>query len=73
VTKCPLWLATSVCGIPLKTPVLAASGTYAYGIELKDVAPLAYELGGIGYQRLSREPMDGNPRPTAPMKPSRAC
>lgn len=51
-----------MCGIPLKTPVLAASGTYAYGVELKDVAPLA-ELGGIVTKGLSREPMDGNPAP----------
>jgi len=51
-----------VCGIPLKSPVLAASGTYAYGVELKDLAPLS-ELGGIVTKGLSREPIDGNPAP----------
>jgi len=55
-------LATSLCGIPLKTPVLAASGTYAYGVELKDLVDLS-ALGGIVVKGLSREPMDGNPPP----------
>ena len=58
----PSRLATSLCGIPLKTPVLAASGTYAYGIELKDLVDLS-ALGGIVVKGLSREPMDGNPPP----------
>ncbi len=26
-------LATTLCGIPLRTPVFAASGTFGYGIE----------------------------------------
>jgi dihydroorotate dehydrogenase (NAD+) catalytic subunit len=55
-------LATSLCGIPLRTPVLAASGTYAYGVELRDLVDLA-ALGGIVVKGLSREPMDGNPPP----------
>jgi dihydroorotate dehydrogenase (NAD+) catalytic subunit len=55
-------LATSVCGVPLKSPVLAASGTYAYGIELAEVADLA-GLGGIVTKGLSREPMPGNQAP----------
>jgi dihydroorotate dehydrogenase (NAD+) catalytic subunit len=55
-------LATSLCGIPLKTPVLAASGTYAYGIEFSDLVDLA-AIGAIVVKGLSREPMDGNPPP----------
>jgi dihydroorotate dehydrogenase (NAD+) catalytic subunit len=55
-------LATSLCGISLKTPVLAASGTYAYGVELRDLVDLK-ALGGIVVKGLSREPMDGNPPP----------
>ena len=55
-------LATSVCGVPLKNPVLAASGTYAYGVEFKSLVDLN-ELGGIVVKGLSREPMDGNPPP----------
>jgi len=55
-------LTTSVCGISLKNPVLAASGTYAYGVEFKDLVDLNC-LGGIIVKGLSREPMDGNPPP----------
>jgi len=58
----PSRLATSLCGVPLKTPVLAASGTYAYGLELKELVNLS-ALGGIVVKGLSREPMDGNPPP----------
>jgi dihydroorotate dehydrogenase (NAD+) catalytic subunit len=55
-------LAITLCGISLKTPVLAASGTYAYGIELARVADLS-AIGGIITKGLSREPMAGNPAP----------
>lgn len=55
-------LATSVCGISLKNPVLAASGTYGYGVELQNVVDLS-ALGGIVVKGLSREPMEGNPAP----------
>jgi len=55
-------LATSVCGIPLKNPVLAASGTYAYGVEFKALVDLE-TLGGVVVKGLSREPIDGNPPP----------
>jgi dihydroorotate dehydrogenase (NAD+) catalytic subunit len=58
----PSRLAISLCGVPLITPVLAASGTYAYGLELRDLVDLA-ALGGIVVKGLSREPMDGNPPP----------
>jgi dihydroorotate dehydrogenase (NAD+) catalytic subunit len=57
-----LRLATSVCGIPLKNPVLAASGTYAYGIEFKQFVDLS-ALGGIVVKGLSREAMEGNAAP----------
>src|SRR5437773_1051135 len=55
-------LATSLCGISLKTPVLAASGTFAYGVELKGLVDLS-AMGGIVVKGLSREAMDGNPPP----------
>ncbi len=42
--------------------MLAASGTFAYGLELREVVDLA-ELGGIVTKGLSREPMEGNPAP----------
>ncbi len=55
-------LATTLCGISLKTPVLAASGTYAYGVEFKKLTDLS-AIGGIIVKGLSKEPMDGNPPP----------
>jgi dihydroorotate dehydrogenase (NAD+) catalytic subunit len=51
-----------LCGIPLKNPVIAASGTYAYGVEFQNLVDLN-ALGGIVVKGLSREPMDGNPPP----------
>ena len=58
----PSRLATSLLGLNLKTPVLAASGTYGYGVEFKEMVDLS-ELGGIVVKGLSREPMDGNAPP----------
>jgi dihydroorotate dehydrogenase (NAD+) catalytic subunit len=42
--------------------VLAASGTFAYGVEFESLVDLN-ALGGIVVKGLSREPMDGNPPP----------
>jgi dihydroorotate dehydrogenase (NAD+) catalytic subunit len=55
-------LATSLCGVPLSNPVLAASGTYGYGLEFATLVDLNL-LGGIVVKGLSREPMPGNPPP----------
>lgn len=52
----------TLCGIALKNPVLAASGTYGYGVEFETVADLN-ALGGLVTKGLSREPMNGNPPP----------
>ena len=42
--------------------MLAASGTFGYGIEFESVADLSL-IGGIVVKGLSREPMPGNPPP----------
>jgi len=55
-------LSVSVAGISLKNPVIAASGTFGYGIEFEDVVHLD-KLGGFVVKGLSREPMIGNPPP----------
>jgi dihydroorotate dehydrogenase (NAD+) catalytic subunit len=55
-------LAVSLCGIPLRNPVIAASGTFGYGIEFESQVDLN-QLGGLVVKGLSREPMDGNPEP----------
>jgi len=55
-------LSVSVAGIPLKNPIIAASGTFGYGVEFEDVVHLD-KLGGFVVKGLSREPMIGNPPP----------
>lgn len=55
-------LATSICGIALENPILAASGTFAYGIEFAEVVDLN-AIGGIVVKGLSREPIQGNRPP----------
>jgi len=55
-------LATSLCGIALRNPVIAASGTFAYGIEFEKLLDLN-SLGGLVVKGLSREPIEGNPAP----------
>jgi len=37
-------LATTLCGIPLRNSVLAASGTCGYGIEFRDSVDLVGTL-----------------------------
>jgi dihydroorotate dehydrogenase (NAD+) catalytic subunit len=55
-------LATTLCGIPLRNPVFAASGTFGYGIEFAKLVDLN-QLGGLITKGLSREPIAGNPAP----------
>jgi dihydroorotate dehydrogenase (NAD+) catalytic subunit len=55
-------LATTLCGIPLRNPVLAASGTFGYGIEFAKLVDLN-QLGGIVTKGLSRDAIAGNPAP----------
>ena len=55
-------LETSLCGIALKNPVLAASGTFAYGVEFAKQVDLD-ALGGFVVKGLSREPIEGNDPP----------
>src|SRR5262245_30621196 len=55
-------LSVKFCGITFKNPVIAAAGTFGYGIEFEDVVALD-KLGGFVSKGLSREPMVGNPPP----------
>jgi dihydroorotate dehydrogenase (NAD+) catalytic subunit len=55
-------LRVTVAGIELKNPVIAASGTFGYGVEFEDVVHLD-RLGGFVVKGLSREPIIGNPPP----------
>jgi dihydroorotate dehydrogenase (NAD+) catalytic subunit len=60
--KAALDLGVSFAGISLKNPIIAASGTFGYGVEFEDVVHLD-QLGGFVVKGLSREPMIGNPPP----------
>jgi dihydroorotate dehydrogenase (NAD+) catalytic subunit len=55
-------LSVNVAGLNLKNPVIAASGTFGYGLEFEDIVHLG-RLGGFVVKGLSREPMTGNPPP----------
>jgi dihydroorotate dehydrogenase (NAD+) catalytic subunit len=55
-------LRVSVGSVSLKNPVIAASGTFAYGIEFAQLVDLN-RLGGIVVKGLSAQPMEGAPAP----------
>jgi dihydroorotate dehydrogenase (NAD+) catalytic subunit len=52
----------TVCGIRFRNPVMAASGTFGYGIEFEKLVDLN-ALGGIVVKGLSKDPIQGNPAP----------
>ncbi len=55
-------LSVNIAGVQLQNPVLAASGTFGYGVEFEDIVDLR-RLGAVVTKGLSREPMPGNPSP----------
>jgi dihydroorotate dehydrogenase (NAD+) catalytic subunit len=55
-------MSVSFAGMQLRNPVLAASGTFGYGIEFEDVVALD-KIGGFVTKGLSKDPMAGNPTP----------
>lgn len=55
-------LATTFCGLHLRSPILLASGTAGTLDEMKDVAEIK-SLGGIITKSITREPRQGNPFP----------
>jgi dihydroorotate dehydrogenase (NAD+) catalytic subunit len=55
-------LRIEIAGIRLKNPIIAASGTFGYGVEFEEVVHLD-RLGGFVVKGLSRDPMAGNPPP----------
>lgn len=52
-------LETTLCGVPMKNPVIAASGTFGFGLEYKDYIDLN-QLGAISVKGLSLKPRRGN-------------
>src|SRR6202046_3166859 len=49
-------------GVELANPVIAASGTFGYGIEFEEIVALD-RIGAFVTKGLSREPMAGNEAP----------
>ena len=55
-------LSTDLCGIRLQNPVVPASGTFGFGLELSDSFDLNV-LGGISLKGTTLEARYGNPTP----------
>ena len=62
-------LRVSIGSIRLKNPIIAASGTFGYGVEFAELVDLN-RLGGIVVKGLSAQPMAGNPAPRMCETPS---
>ena len=55
-------LSVDLCGLRLRNPVIPASGTFGFGLELADSMDLDV-LGGISLKGTTREARYGNPTP----------
>jgi dihydroorotate dehydrogenase (NAD+) catalytic subunit len=55
-------LSVQVGALRLTNPIIAASGTFGYGVEFSHLVDLN-RLGGIVTKGISREPIDGAPPP----------
>lgn len=55
-------LKTNLCGIDFKNPIIAASGTFGYGLEFKRFTDLD-KIGGIAVKGISLHETEGNDMP----------
>jgi dihydroorotate dehydrogenase (NAD+) catalytic subunit len=55
-------MRVTVAGVELRSPVIAASGTFGYGVEFEEIVSLD-RIGAFVVKGLSREPMAGNRSP----------
>ena len=55
-------LSVNLCGVQLKNPVIAASGTFGFGREFHELYDIG-TLGGVSTKGLTNEPRLGNPTP----------
>ena len=55
-------MRVTIAGVELSSPVIAASGTFGYGVEFEEIVSFD-RIGGFVTKGLSREPMAGNPTP----------
>lgn len=55
-------MKVQLAGMELTNPVIAASGTFGYGIEFEEIVSLE-QIGGFVTKGISLEPMTGHPAP----------
>jgi len=55
-------MKVQLAGLELTNPVIAASGTFGYGIEFEEIVALE-RIGGFSTKGISLEPMAGHPAP----------
>lgn len=55
-------MTVEVAGVSMRSPVIAASGTFGYGVEFEEILDLA-KIGAFVTKGLSLHPMDGNKAP----------
>ena len=55
-------LKVNFCGVEMKNPVVAASGTFGFGKEFDEIYDIGV-LGGVSTKGLTLEPRLGNPTP----------
>ena len=55
-------MRVTICGVELASPVIAASGTFGYGVEFEEIVSLD-RIGAFVTKGLSRESMKGNAAP----------
>ena len=55
-------MSVKLAGIELANPIIAASGTFGYGIEFEEIVDLE-SIGALVTKGISLEPIEGNPAP----------
>ncbi len=55
-------MSVQIAGVRLRSAVIAASGTFGYGVEFEEILSVD-RIGAFITKGLSRDPMDGNPAP----------
>ncbi|MDE7265706.1 MAG: dihydroorotate dehydrogenase, partial [Clostridia bacterium] len=56
-------LSVNICGVKLKNPVIAASGTFGFGREYNEIYDIS-KIGGVSTKGMTLQPRDGNPVPS---------
>lgn len=55
-------MSVTICGVTIKNPVIAASGTFGYGMEYNEFYPIS-RLGGVSCKGTTLKERLGNPPP----------